>query len=294
MTALSHSTLTDLCGTKMGRHDVPCPLCGPGRRNPANRKRRVLRIWCNEPRFASFHCVRCGERGWASDGLLQVARASNLQQLRKEADDRDRFHAERQLDKARWLWDRRRPLKGSPAETYLRHARGYGGTFPTTLGFLPAAKLEHHSALIAAFCTPPETEPGVIKVDQVQGVHLTLIAPDGSGKADTDRNKLMIGRSNGWPIALAPMSDVLGLAICEGIETGLSIHEATGLGVWAAGSAARMAGLADKAPAYVDCVTIAGEADPAGQAGAAALARLLGHRGVHCETRFLDGEAQVA
>ena len=47
----------------------------------------------------------------------------------------------------------------------------------------------------------------------------------------------MIGRSTGAPIVLAPLTDALGLAITEGIEDALSVHEATGLGVWAAGSA---------------------------------------------------------
>ena len=41
--------------------------------------------------------------------------------------------------------------------------------------------------------------------------------------------------------------------------------------MWAAGSASRMPALANKVPSYVDCVTIAGEAD-AGRADATTLA----------------------
>ena len=202
----------------------------------------------------------------------------------------DRDHAKWQLDKARWLWKRRRPLEGSLGEVYLR-ARGYGGAFPATLGFLPPLKSEHQPAMIAAFALAAEPEPGLLSVhdDRVCGVHLTLLKPDGSDKTETRRSKLMVGPSSGWPIVLAPLNDALGLVICEGIETGLSLYEATGCGVWVAGSASRMPALANKVPSYVDCVRIAGEPD-AGSAHAAVLAERLQARGLYCELRFLGNE----
>ena len=101
----------------------------------------------------------------------------------------------------------------------------------------------------------------------------------------------MLARSIGTPIVLAPMNDLLGLIICEGIETGLSLYEATGCGVWAAGAASRMPALADAVPDYTDCVTVAGEPDEAGRKGAIELARRLKARGIYTELRFLaDGE----
>ena len=207
----------------------------------------------------------------------------------------DRDHAKRQLEKARWLWKCRRPLDGSLGEVYLR-ARGYAGALPATLGFLPPQKSEHQPALIAAFALAGEPEPGLLSVhdNRVCGVHLTFLKPDGSGKAETRRNKIMVGPSVGWPIVLAPLNDALGLVICEGVETGLSLHEATGCGVWAAGSASRMPALANKVSSYVDCVTVAGEADT-GCAYATALAEHLRARGLYCELRFLgDEEARAA
>jgi hypothetical protein len=33
-----------------------------------NQRRRVLRIWRVDQTFATFHCARCGERGYARDG----------------------------------------------------------------------------------------------------------------------------------------------------------------------------------------------------------------------------------
>ena len=78
----------------------------------------------------------------------------------------------------------------------------------------------------------------------------------------------MVGPSAGWPIVLAPFNDQLGLIVCEGIETGLSLAEATGCGVWAAGAAGRMPALADRIPDWTDFITIAAEGDDAGRRGA--------------------------
>jgi hypothetical protein len=62
------STIDRLTAGRVGEHDVPCPpLCGPGRRSPIDRGRHTLRIWRVEPGFATFSCVRCGERGYARD-----------------------------------------------------------------------------------------------------------------------------------------------------------------------------------------------------------------------------------
>ena len=51
---IPYDDIDHLCGGSYGVHDAPCPLCGPGRRSPVNRKRKVLRIWHEEPGFAKF------------------------------------------------------------------------------------------------------------------------------------------------------------------------------------------------------------------------------------------------
>ena len=107
----------------------------------------------------------------------------------------------------------------------------------TTLAFLPPTKPEHRPAMISAFALPDEPGPGVVgEPRNVQAVHLTLLRPDGTGKADVPQPKLMVGSPGPLPIVLAPVNDLLGLAITEGIETGLSVYAATGLGVWVAGA----------------------------------------------------------
>jgi hypothetical protein len=185
-----------------------------------------------------------------------------------------------QGDKAAWLWSRRRPIAGSIAETYLRDSRGYSGPLPPTLAFLPPYKPEHHPAIIAAFAVPDEPEPGILGQPRgVDAVHLTLLRPDGSGKAAVDPNKMFVGSPRGRPIVLAPPNDLLGLAITEGIEDGLSIHEATGLGAWAAGSAGMMPPLADSVPGYIEAVTIYAH-DDGGKPQALKLADALNKRGI--------------
>jgi hypothetical protein len=191
-----------------------------------------------------------------------------------------------QDDRALWLWRQREPIEGSPAERYLRQARGFKGPVPTTLGFIPRRD-EYPPSLIAAFGLASEPECGVpaIADGDIRGVHITRLQADGSAKAGTDADKIIIGRCVASPIVLAPPNDGLGLAICEGIEEGLSVFAATGLSIWAAGSAARMAALADVVPPYIDVVTIVGDRDPTGERGATDLASRLKARGF--ETRLI-------
>jgi hypothetical protein len=104
-----------------------------------------------------------------------------------------------------------------------------------------------------------------------------------------DKPKKIIGSPGHLPIVLAPANDLLGLAICEGIEDALTAHAATGIGAWAAGGGGRMPTLADTVPAYIETVTIHAHADTSvttGQDGARRLAEALKGRGVDV---FIEG-----
>jgi hypothetical protein len=278
MTDLSLDTISSLTGGFDGTYDVACPLCGPDRRSPANRRRKVLRIWIVDG-FSTYCCQRCGEHGYVRDQTAARPDPEVLARIRAEAAERERAAAAERLSKAKWLWSQRRPLAGSIAEVYLRAARAYSGALPTTLGFLPP-RGEHGPAMVAAFGLCQEPEPGMLHIHDVDiaGVHITRLSQDGSGKAGTNADKIMVGRSAGKPIILAPANDLLGLAITEGIEDALSVHQATGLGVWAAGCGSRMPPLADLVPSYVECVTIYAHADDTGQKGARKLALALADR----------------
>jgi len=172
------------------------------------------------------------------------------------------------------------PIAGTLAERYLREVRSYGGHLPPTIGFLPARD-NYSAAMIAAFGPVAEAKPGLMSIEPeaVQAVHLTRLAADGS-KAGTHADKIMIGVPLGAPITLAMPGDLGGLAIAEGIEDALSVHEATGLGAWAAGSASLMPALAGVITNCIESVTIMVDDDDAGRRNSDELARLLEERGI--------------
>lgn len=277
--------ITQLTGYRIGVFDVACPNCGPCRRSLINQRRKVLRVYRLESAFAGYHCARCGESGYATDGGTKPDPVK-LAQARAEAIERERIAAAERLRKVRWLWSQRKSITGSIAETYLRF-RGYTGTLPPTLAFLPPRR-DHGPAMIAAFGFPTEGAPGelVIAAADVRGVHITQLAADGMRKAGTNRDKITIGRCPGVPIVLAPPNDLLGLAIAEGIEDALTVYDSTGLGAWAAGCGSRLSALASAVPNYVESVTLMVDDDDTGRCGCAELARGLRARGI--ETRSLQ------
>jgi hypothetical protein len=187
------------------------------------------------------------------------------------------------IGKARWLWQWSQSIKGTPAETYTRRERGISCPLPSTLRFL-AGTDRHQPAMIAPFVISYEVEPGELSVNinEIAAVHLTKLTPDGRKHAD-EPNKIVLGSAPGVPIVLAPMNDLLGLAITEGIEDALSVHQATGLGVWAAGSAGRMPALAEAVPDWTDCVTIFADGDATGENNAVLLAEALDARNIAVE-----------
>jgi hypothetical protein len=278
---LDLGTIDFLTNGRLGVHDVICPLCVEGRSHHG-RARRVLRIWRYEPGWAGFYCARCDARGYASDRSAPQPDAAKLARARQEADERERESVAERLALARWLWCRRQPIARSVAEKYLCEVRCYTGPIPATLGFLPARR-QHPPAMIAAFAWPiAEPEPGRIEVaGGVQGVHLTKLKPDGTGKADVDAPKITVGKAFvGVPLVAAAVNDLGGLGMSEGIEDALSLHEATRMGSWASGSAARLPALAASVPNYVEAVTIAVDDDDVGRRGAAELTRRLVQRGI--------------
>src|SRR5207245_6456837 len=105
--------------------------------SPINRKRPVLRIWRNSPEFLSYSCARCGAHGFARSNDAHRLGRSVGQRVKPQQQRVAPATAETKRTKARWLWDGRQPVAGTPAETYLRKARSYGGPLPPTLGFLP-------------------------------------------------------------------------------------------------------------------------------------------------------------
>jgi hypothetical protein len=287
---LSLDELRNLTHGKIGVVDAVCPFCAHTKRTAYNRRRETLRVWDQGDNFVSYNCQRCGEKGYTREGssnnVIRPDRAAIERAQAKRAEQAQVDAAERRR-KAQWTWSQRQPIEGSLAEIYLRVARGYNGPLPATLGFL-AARGEHPPAMIAAYGIADEHKPGLLSIADVavRAVHLTKLRPDGLGKANTESNKITVASPIGSPIMLAPCNDFGGLAIAEGIEDALSVHAATGLGVWAAGSAAYMPALADVVPSYVECASIFVDDNETGRKNSTALAQRLTKRGF--ESRLVN------
>jgi phage/plasmid primase-like uncharacterized protein len=267
----------------------PCPVCGGTDRFSINTRKQL------------FNCRGC-QRGGDVIALVQLLDGCNLRDAVESLTNHRPHSAPKQTSKpktaesyeqaqhakARWLWARRQPITGTIAERYLR-VRGIVGPYPRTLGFLPPSKPEHHPALIVAYGLPASTT-SIITEKMITAVQITLLKPDGSGKADIKPNKITIGSPADMPMVLAPINDLLGLAICEGPEDALSVHQATGLGAWASGGASFMPKLAATVPDYVEAVTIYAHNDEngTGQTAAHTLATALTRRGIEI---FIEGIA---
>jgi hypothetical protein len=95
-------------------------------------------------------------------------------------------------------------------------------------------------------------------------------------------------------LSWAPLNDLLGLSIAEGIEDALSVHDATGLGAWAAGAASRLPALADAVPDYTDAITVISDDDHDGRRHASALCDALVVRGFETDFTLFSGPRRAA
>jgi putative DNA primase/helicase len=261
----------------------PCPVCGGIDRFSISTKKQV------------FNCRGCYARGDVI-ALVQFledrtfAEAVDIlagEPIRRASPSSDKNYERSQIDKARAIFRASVPASGTLAELYLR-ARGITLLSPA-IRFLAPRGPGRHPAMLVPFGLPDEIEPGLIEiaVEQITAVQVSLLSPEGT-KADVKPNKLTIASPAGMPVVVAPLNDLLGLAITEGVEDALSVHQATGLGAWASGGAAFMpkliAAIDDLAAREYDAspegVTIFAHEDEAGQRGAHDLADALAARGI--------------
>lgn len=177
---------------------------------------------------------------------------------RPSADELDAAQA-KEVAKARGIWRQAVPADASPAgAVLLAYLRGRGITLapPPTLrvvarmpywivreGAARPTVLHEGPAMVA----PLQAADGL-----VMGVHVTWLANDGTGKArlvdprtgEALKAKKVRGAPWGCAVRLAPAASAMGAA--EGIETALSVMQATGLPVWAAYSLGNLAGGGDR------------------------------------------------
>jgi hypothetical protein len=167
------------------------------------------------------------------------------------------------LASAQRLWAGSSKIAGSPAEQHLRD-RGITVVLPGTLQFHPSVwRADRRSGAPALLGLVTDVH------DDPQAVHRIWLP------SSLPKLKLSLGSTSGSAVRLTEATDTV--AITEGIETGLSLMQLTGIPTWAALSTSGMRGIA--LPERIRTVVIGADADLNGAGLAAANAlrdRLLG------------------
>jgi Uncharacterized protein conserved in bacteria len=216
------------------------------------------------------YCHRCGYTAYDPHGSTHRAGVPRIHPSVRSADA--------PLDwspRAQAIWDRTQPLRGSLGEVYLRHR---GCALPPADGdlrYLPPT--DRHPPTLCARITDALTARPI-------SLHFTRLAPDGRGKAGSDRDKLLLAahRKRGGVIRLwADECVTHGLAIAEGIETALAAAHAY-TPVWAAIDAGNLAAL--PVLGGVETLVIVADHDPAGIRAARECAHRWATAG--CEARI--------
>ncbi len=256
--------LTATLGGKWHRRygAAPCPVCQPELRKGQN----GLTLADGRNGRLVLDCKK------SACGFLDILAAVGLRSgdyrppdpaILAQREAEQRADAAKRAAQAKRLWQEAQPIAGTLAETYLR-GRGIRCDLPPTLRFHPATwhgpTAKRYPALVAA-----------VQGSGLPAAHRTYLRPDGSGKADIDPPKAMLGATAGGAVRLAdgPSRLVVG----EGIESTLSL--ACGLldgpaTLWAGLSTSGLRGL--RLPSQPGRLTIACDGDTPGRDAANALA----------------------
>jgi putative DNA primase/helicase len=181
----------------------------------------------------------------------------------------------RRIDWSRNVWRGSQDPRGTAAQDYL-FGRGFtcemplpvdthidyqlrsrihvGLSIPPSIRF--HAALKHPSGVfLPAMVAAVEDSHG-----SIVAVHRTFLKANGTGKAEIKPNRLALGPVKGCSVHLTAGGPEM--VLCEGIETGLSILQATGLHVWVALGTSNLGQV--ELPAFVRRVIIAADNDEPG------------------------------
>ncbi len=240
---------------------APCPVCQAERRRDQN----ALTLSDAPGGRLLAHCKKagCSFRDLAAAlGLTAGTFTKPDPAATAQREAERQAEAIKKSRQARTVWTEAMPIGGTVAETYLRH-RGVTCALPDTLRFSPScwhSSAQRLPAMVA-----------LVEGCDLAAIHRTYLRADGSGKAEVDPPKAMLGAVAGGAVRL---TDGPGpLVVAEGIETALSL--ACGLlhapaAIWAALSTSGIRGL--HLPAKPGRLTIAPDGDEPGRAAAHALA----------------------
>jgi phage/plasmid primase-like uncharacterized protein len=179
-----------------------------------------------------------------------------------------RYSDEQRLKYAERIWrEATRPAAGTAVENYLRN-RGITCPIPRSIRFVTVTCDEYPGMDWPALCAGIQDGNG-----KFTGLAATAVCADGSQKAPFDDGERRIyGPYLGGAVRLSNQLDSR-IAIGEGIETMLSVQQATGIVSWAALSASNLPHV--KVPDCIREVIICADADPTGERKAQELAARL-------------------
>ncbi len=199
------------------------------------------------------------DRGALPEWRSEQQPRSVKRQPDKEAED---TQTRRKTKFARRMWHDAQPIQDTPAETYLRERGLKPGPdgWPGSLRYHPSTKHRPTGLYLPCLIAAVTIWPG----QEVSGIHRTFLRGDGRGKAPVSQNKMMLGRCAAGAVCLAPHRAELVLS--EGIETGLSVQQETGLRTWACLSTSGLCSVI--LPPEIGTVIIAADGDDSGEEAA--------------------------
>jgi len=231
-----------------------------------------FRIRCPWHRGHDFNCsvletktgaawFTCFSKGCKSTDIEAALSGYAVTQSYSEFKQAGALTAAQRIEKAREIWDASVPAAGTLVETYLA-GRGITIAPPLSIRFHPGLWHKEGAAEL------PVMVAGVQAVDgRIVGVHRTFLSRSGERKEDVLPNKMMLGVCAAGAVRLARAADTL--VVAEGLETSLSVSQATGLPTWCALSTSGLATI--RLPTIVKTVFLAIDHDRSGAGDAAAM-----------------------
>ena len=212
-----------------------------------------------------FSCINNNKKSNRNDDFLQVSppKVAKVPKVINFVPENGRKFAIK-------IWDECKSANDSPVAKYLA-SRGVLGAIPDSIRHHPklfhSITKEHYHAMVSLITKGDQNE--------IIGVHRAYLATfEGKvAKAPIEPNKMILGSAKGGAVRLSLADNKL--VIAEGIETALSIAQATSLPVWAALSANNMQNIMLPSSDKIKQIIIAADNDEAGMKAACKLATRL-------------------
>ena len=260
------------------RRNLPCPLCGGTDRFQ----------YTDKFGEGNYHCRQCGPGGGFkllqavmgvdfNTALRDVERCLGMMPVTAPSRSCEPS-AERMKKLAQRIWNEAKAVTvGDEVDRYLS-GRGLAlPVYPKVLRFHPS--LGYYQKDAAGKSRKVAEYPAMLACIQGADGHAVTLhrtyLKDGAKLAAPDAKKVLSAGINGAAVRLFEATEEL--AVCEGIETGIALHLATGKPVWAGLNAGNLEKLWLPDTVRKVCIYADNDADGdfAGQAFAFALARRL-------------------